>query len=475
MDDSTPATGAAPAGWYPQGEGWLRYWDGARWTEHVSPEGTTPENQAQVAPVQPTQPSGGWRKVAIGAGIGLGVLAVGVGAFFGIKALTAGENQEESAFAMMPTAATLVDLSTLGSDLKLMPIEEQGQLFIAHGADILIGVENDELQALVAIDPESSTAYPSWQWTFPADAGACHVTSSSIDCEGQGLYKITDSGPVPVVPKPTAPSGSGTQAGPETASPSPEDQAGPETERPSEEKPDEEVGEEPYEEAEEGTVEGPEEELGSQPGTQNGQSGAEPEEGSGKAGIPASVSVALEKEPNQDVPYAVTGSSLVDKDGAVLATGLSAGSYWTLHDSSDTWVISNGIDLLGVKGSEVLWEDQLPSGSSEVNGFDTETGPTWAISGDVFLVATPQAVLALDAQTGEEQWMFCFNRNWTFPAGGIPQFRRGWVWACFEMSGTPRGVVQHDPSLTCSGSMKEEGIDTRGVPTVDDTPKVCGG
>ena len=47
--------------------------------------------------------------------------------------------------------------------------------------------------------------------------------------------------------------------------------------------------------------------------------------------------------------------------------------------------------------------------------------------------------------------------------------------ARFEMSGTPWGAIQNDPSLTCSESMKEEGIDAQGVPTVDDTPKVFGG
>ncbi|RIJ52293.1 DUF2510 domain-containing protein, partial [Clavibacter lycopersici] len=28
---------AAPAGWFPDGSGQLRYWDGSVWTQHVAP------------------------------------------------------------------------------------------------------------------------------------------------------------------------------------------------------------------------------------------------------------------------------------------------------------------------------------------------------------------------------------------------------------------------------------------------------
>lgn len=36
---SDPRVGAPPAGWYPDGQGGQRYWDGARWTEHQAHRG----------------------------------------------------------------------------------------------------------------------------------------------------------------------------------------------------------------------------------------------------------------------------------------------------------------------------------------------------------------------------------------------------------------------------------------------------
>ncbi|MCL2542516.1 MAG: DUF2510 domain-containing protein [Nocardioidaceae bacterium] len=49
---SDPNQPSVPAGWYPDGQGGQRWWDGSQWTEHTQPGGGQP-----AAPEQPAAPS----------------------------------------------------------------------------------------------------------------------------------------------------------------------------------------------------------------------------------------------------------------------------------------------------------------------------------------------------------------------------------------------------------------------------------
>jgi len=52
MTEQTPQ--ALPAGWYPDGAGATRWWDGTAWTEHVAP--MAPAVVAEPAPIAPIAP-----------------------------------------------------------------------------------------------------------------------------------------------------------------------------------------------------------------------------------------------------------------------------------------------------------------------------------------------------------------------------------------------------------------------------------
>jgi len=52
MDETTPP--AMPAGWYPDGTGVTRWWDGTTWTDHVQPA-ETPAQSAAVVPAAPAE------------------------------------------------------------------------------------------------------------------------------------------------------------------------------------------------------------------------------------------------------------------------------------------------------------------------------------------------------------------------------------------------------------------------------------
>jgi hypothetical protein len=72
----------APAGWYDDGNGGLRYWDGAAWTEHTAP--STPPG----APVAPTRRRPVWPWIVAGAAVL--VIGLGVGGVFLVTSLVRG-------------------------------------------------------------------------------------------------------------------------------------------------------------------------------------------------------------------------------------------------------------------------------------------------------------------------------------------------------------------------------------------------
>lgn len=133
-----------PAGWYDDGAGSTRYWDGTAWTAHVAPaaapppvvpepvapQPVVPEPAAPQAPApqvpapqpaqqpapqqayaqaayssQPPIPKASGSKLPLIIGLGVGAIVLGVGAFFGLTMLLGGEKGPREAFESYYSAA----------------------------------------------------------------------------------------------------------------------------------------------------------------------------------------------------------------------------------------------------------------------------------------------------------------------------------------------------------------------------------
>ena len=97
MTNTTGGGPGTPPGWYPDAQGTMRWWDGARWTEHAQgPVPTMPQPVGNVnnAPGKP------WyaKKTTWAGGVVVAVLA--------IAAVSGGEPAEDPAAASEPTSST---------------------------------------------------------------------------------------------------------------------------------------------------------------------------------------------------------------------------------------------------------------------------------------------------------------------------------------------------------------------------------
>lgn len=331
------------AGWYPQDDGSLRWWDGEAWTD-------------QRMPNTPTQPPRPRRVGSIVSAIVLGLFvgAALVGAFFFLNRETpagpqsaASASQEIAdpdgavgAFDFAPEEVTQVDLFPFGGDISLSPfLGEDGTPMGAVNVDeqTVFAVEQDGDSSLVSVSPDSSEGYAQWTWRMPAGDSDCTVGPKRIQCDDRS-YDLTEAGPVPA-----------QFAGDDES----------------------EVAELVDEARERGMV------------------------------LPESTLLATNT--SEDVPYRLSGGVLEDEGGNRVAEDLVAADYWALPAGSGSWVISNGEEVLAVSGKKLLWRLELADGSAELNGFGGEE-PRWQASGDVVLMAQPNGIFAFDVESGEVLW-----------------------------------------------------------------------
>ena len=119
------------------------------------------------------------RLLVVGAAAAVVLLVVG-----GVAGYALGRSGAHSGHAERPGLGTVTNVSSLGEDPALAPLDRAGSMAIEHDGLTLVRLTTDTADAVVALDPASTSAYPAWMAPLPTE-----VTSDALSCrvEGDGL------------------------------------------------------------------------------------------------------------------------------------------------------------------------------------------------------------------------------------------------------------------------------------------------
>lgn len=310
------------------------------------PPTQAPPTQAPPTQVPPTQapPKRGVSKGAI-LGIVAGALALvlliggGVWWFF-LRDGTSGKNTN-TAFDLLPDRGVVVDVSSFGPDVQLVPIGPKNQASLQVGNKQIVAFVADEQWGLAGIDPASTSALPMWIIPIEDSPSTCTAIGDTILLGGEEAFQIEGAVAKPIT--------RGSSDGPA------------------------------QEETDDVT------------------------EDSGDEGVPISLGSSATDDVPYGVNNGTLVNKAGEEMTALGDNGWPY--YVLPPSSKGApWIVSDGSSVAGVRGNDVLWIVTLPDGSAEVNGFGTDQGPSLTAAGDVALVGQPDAIIALDTRTGEEVW-----------------------------------------------------------------------
>ena len=300
------------------------------------------------------------------------------------------------------------DLSNLGKEPAAAPFDANGTMAIASKQLTILRVAADRREALVALNPSSSSSYAAWQVPIPDNLAGqhlnCRMNAKTFDCGDQISIDLASGINSPAKPSTVSAADSTTSPSQEpTGSSTPDDPAS--STAPSTASPE-------HSSETSSTSTTPASDTSATPSAAPSASGT-------PTSAPSTTSVRLSDTPGSGTPLSVSSDGTVsvnrekvsglklDGSKPVWATRVEAPRKLVgvnLPASREVWLVSDGVTVAGLDGSSVLWSSKLPEGAGALNSLGTEVVPRWQTSKGALVMAFPDSLRALDPVDGSTIW-----------------------------------------------------------------------